>query len=135
MGNLSKFSKRMKTLGKRIETNANKEAIQLGSLISQTVILATPVDEGTARANWFATLGVPERFADFNAADPSGQLTISRNDASIQKQTEQTIYITNNLPYIKRLNDGWSAQAPAGYVEAAVDVAKKKMKEIRLLKK
>lgn len=29
-------------------------------------------------------------------------------------------YIMNGLPYAKRLNEGWSKQAPAGWVELAV---------------
>ena len=34
-----------------------------------------------------------------------------------------SIYITNNVPYIDRLNNGWSQQSPAGFVDKAVQVA------------
>ena len=29
-------------------------------------------------------------------------------------------FITNNLPYIKRLNEGWSKQAPAHFIEQVI---------------
>jgi hypothetical protein len=32
----------------------------------------------------------------------------------------QTIWILNGLPYIERLNEGHSQQAPAGFVETAI---------------
>jgi hypothetical protein len=35
------------------------------------------------------------------------------------------MHITNNLPYIVRLNQGYSAQAPAGYVEQGVLAARR----------
>lgn len=35
------------------------------------------------------------------------------------------IYITNNAPHIERLNEGWSAQTPAGFFERALVAARK----------
>lgn len=132
---LNDFARRIKRHGIRIEANANKEVIQLGGLVSQTVITATPVDEGTARGNWFATVSAPRRSADEKVKDPSGSNRITQNAAAMSARLSgQAIYITNNLPYIKRLNEGWSAQAPAGYVEAAVRTARAAIKRIRLLK-
>lgn len=136
MASLNDFAKRMRILGQRIEVNADREAIALAGLISQTVILATPVDTGRARGNWFASVSIPRLKADFGATDRSGQARISSNSAAIaQRGNDQTIFITNNLPYIKRLNQGHSAQAPEMFVEKAVAVAALHLKEVRLLKK
>lgn len=33
----------------------------------------------------------------------------------------QTSYIVNGMPYAERLNQGWSTQAPAGFLELAVE--------------
>ncbi len=30
------------------------------------------------------------------------------------------LFLSNNVPYISRLNDGSSGQAPAGFVQAAI---------------
>ena len=136
MGNLKDFAKRMKAHGRRVEANSNKEAIKVGGLIAQTVTLATPVDQGTARGNWFASLGSPNLKADEAFHDKSGRTTISIAKQTISKKlSEQPIYISNNLPYIKRLNEGHSAQAPSGFVEKAVLVGKNHIRTARLLKK
>lgn len=136
MANLKQFAQRMKILGKRIEVNADKETITLAGLISQTVILATPVDTGRARGNWFASISTPKLKASFIATDPSGQARISGNSAIIsQRGKNQPIFITNNLPYIQALNQGHSAQAPAAFVEIAIATASAHLKSVRLLKK
>jgi hypothetical protein len=41
------------------------------------------------------------------------------------KKPGQSIYVQNNASYIKRLNEGSSTQAPAGFVEAAILFARK----------
>lgn len=137
MADLNKFSKRMKQIARRIEVNVDKGVVKLGSLIQQTVITATPVDTGRARGNWFASLGSPRLAADENSKDLTGAGRISSNDAIINSRgADQSIYITNNLPYIKRLNEGSSQQAPAGFVEKAVSTARRALRnEIRLLRK
>ncbi len=48
------------------------------------------------------------------------------------KKPGQKIYITNNLPYIRRLNDGYSKQAPAGFVERAVLIGRKMRKNFKI---
>ena len=134
--NLEQFAKRIKQHGRAVEVNANKGVIQLAALVSQTVISATPHDQGVARANWFATMGFPKSSFDLELKDFSGVETISKNNRIIAgRLPTQSVYITNNLPYIKRLNEGHSGQAPAGYVETAIKTARAAAKKLRLLKK
>lgn len=123
------------TIG-RINVQSEAEAIEkLTSLISRKialdvlsrVVLATPVDTGRARANWQAEVGSAPT-TELQTTDKGGGSTISQGSANIATH-EQTpfseINIVNNLPYIGRLNDGSSTQAPAGFVESAVDAAAK----------
>jgi hypothetical protein len=135
MSNPSRAASKLRKLGKKIEVNANKNTIKLASVIQQTIILATPVDTGRARANWQATVGVPfKRVLD--EVDETGSKTISENDSNISKRKfKENIYISNNLAYIKRLNDGYSAQAPKAFVEQAIKTAKTAVKDMRLLTK
>lgn len=135
MAKLSDLPRIMKKYGDAVVKNTNAETIKLASIVNQTVITATPVDTGRAKGNWFATLGIPRLFSDYDSKDQAGSNQISKNDSVISNKTEgQSVYITNNLPYIKRLNDGYSAQAPAGYVEAAVRAANAAAGQIRILK-
>lgn len=110
-------------LGEGIEKRARANAIKMASMILQSVVIATPVDTGHARANWQVGIdGEPSE--ELAQEDKTGQATISAGNAVLQtKQPGQTIHIANNVPYIKRLNEGWSAQAPSGYIEKAINTA------------
>lgn len=126
MSSLKGFSKRIRLRGKAVELNAEKLIRKIALAVDQTVVMETPVDTGRARLNWQVTLDSP---AVGTLAEPSSPgageaaaLAQGRAVAAAYKRG-QAIYIVNNLDYIGRLNDGWSAQAPAGYVEAAVMVA------------
>lgn len=119
----------MKKAGQRVADNADRLIRRCALATDAAVVLATPVDTGRARANWQVELGEPaagvigdlkDKKAQF---DRSGQSTISQGSEAIKGYKSGTsINITNNLPYIERLNDGWSAQAPSGFVEKAVQV-------------
>jgi hypothetical protein len=70
---------------------------------------------GRARANWQVSFGAPDS-SELNARDKNGGATISRGTAEIQAVTipYRTIWIFNNVPYIVRLENGWSKQTPPG---------------------
>lgn len=134
MSDLDGFSKRIKDIAQSITTNVDKEVIQAGILVQQAVILATPVDTGRARGNWLASLGLPIE-SPSEREDQSGHVTVSENNSIITgRKTGQNIYITNNLPYINKLNNGYSAQAPAMFVEKASQVAITYLKNTRVVK-
>jgi len=89
------------------------------------IVLKTPVDTGRARANWFTSVGSPSANVT-EATDPSGSATISSAIGPISKAVGNVLWITNNLPYIYRLEfEGWSKQAPAGMVRVTInDIAR-----------
>lgn len=76
---------------------------------------------GRARANWDLTLGRPSRTVT-TITDKNGVTTIHRGLAPLAAwKADDTIYITNNLPYIRALEyEGHSKQAPAGMVRITV---------------
>lgn len=87
----------------------------------------TPVDTGWARANWIPSLGGEP------ASTPSGSRTsVATAEAALQagkgsllgyKLFNGPVFITNNVPYILKLNEGTSDQAPKGFVQAAITAA------------
>lgn len=81
--------------------------------------IKTPVDTGNARWNWWCSVGN----IDYkNESHMSLAVDWSRaNTAFISVKAGDTLYISNSTPYIKRLNEGWSKQAPARFVEMAVE--------------
>ena len=97
---------------KKMETLIKKSVFDLTSAI----ISNTPVDTGRARANWQVSFNKPIE-DKLDTLDKSGNVTISKaNDKILNNKVPTTYYITNNLPYIMRLEYGWSKQSPAGMV-------------------
>lgn len=97
----------------------------------------TPVDTSRALSNWVVGIG---------AVDPSfigpwspGFAGSTRSQSIVQTvaiaklllkdlKPGQSVFITNSAPYIRRLNNGYSAQAPAGFVQAAVILARRALR-------
>lgn len=76
----------------------------------------TPVDTGHARRNWVPSVASPfEGIALSNAEHDAGVAVVIRF-----KLGDGALYLSNNVPYVPRLNLGWSKQAPAGFIEAAI---------------
>lgn len=93
--------------------------------VTALLVKDTPVDTGWARANWVPSIGAPrERTAGTRAAAEAGQVDLApqvRGQAEVAGyKLGPAIFISNNVPYIKRLNSGSSRQAPAGFVQSAI---------------
>lgn len=83
----------------------------------------TPVDTGWARANWIPQIGKPADAAvGDNESVGVAQAAQSQGEGQLAfyRLNSGSVYITNNVPYIMRLNDGYSKQAPSGFVQAAI---------------
>jgi len=90
----------------------------------------TPRRTGWARSNWVPSIGTPKDLdgtppPEDQAAGPVRQRDAAREAGIAAIVTSYRlslgrIYITNNVPYIRRLNDGHSKQAPAGFVQGAI---------------
>lgn len=88
----------------------------------------TPVDTGWARANWVPAIGSPVT-KDLSGVRPTEQ---NASSAAAEQQSalghvltgyrlaRGKVFISNNVPYIVRLNEGSSKKAPAGFVQAAI---------------
>jgi hypothetical protein len=72
---------------------------------------------GRSRGNWQVSFSNPND-EETGVIDPSGSTAISSGTATIVglSQPFSVIWIFNNVPYILRLENGWSQQAPAGMV-------------------
>lgn len=110
---LQKFAKKV---GGKTETVIRRVAYDAFS----RVIRKTPVDLGRARANWIPLVGkIPTGTID--TLDKSGDATIAKVAAESKNFKPGTIfYLVNNLPYINRLENGWSQQAPSGMVQTTM---------------
>lgn len=88
------------------------------------IVMGTPVDTGRARGNWQASIGSAAG-GEVIGSDKSGGTTIAKAQPDIENAPGTVFYISNNLPYIYRLEfEGWSQQAPAGWVRYSIERAK-----------
>lgn len=108
--------------------------------LARELILATPVDEGTARSNW--QVGVTPSASPRAAYSPGSHLGISEsgnassaiaaaNAAVDAAPSGSTLFVSNPVPYIDILDQGHSRQAPRGMIRRALAVA---MAEVRRVK-
>ena len=118
---LRDFEAALRRLAEREIPAAVAEASRgLARDVLEGVVLRTPVRSGRARANWRVGLARPPEGV-LDAADPDGRAAIARGVAAIARARPfETIWITNNLPYIGMLEHGSSNQAPRGIVAATL---------------
>lgn len=134
MATLAQFNLRISKIAKDVELNANTVKKKVAIAIDQVVTLATPVKTGRARANWRVGIGSPVQ-GTTDAEDQGGQATVQAAKAKINTaDSDDDIFISNSLPYIGELNNGSSAQAPAGFVEKAIQKGVAVVKNSRLIK-
>lgn len=90
----------------------------------ERVVMRTPVRTGRARGNWQVAITAPSRRV-LDMSDPSGRETIERGRRELASvKIPPRIYITNNVPYIERLENGYSRRAPRGMVGITLEEIK-----------
>lgn len=111
--NLNKLCERAKD---KAHIVVRKTAFELQGMM----IDMSPVDTGRFRSNWAVGLGAINTSTDA-APDKTGDAAKGRAQAALQGwKPGQTIYLSNSLPYARRLEMGWSQQAPSGMVRLTV---------------
>jgi hypothetical protein len=112
-----------------MQRRASARAVQTALTIVGDLAYHTPVDKSTALSNWQVTQGAPavgtikahypgEKGSTFGSS--AAKVLELAKGVLARKRAGVKIYITNNLPYIRPLNDGHSKQAPAGFIERAI---------------
>lgn len=96
------------------------------------VVFASPVDTGRFRGNWQVQQGGAAT-AVLERADPSGSTTMAAGEAVIARATiDAPLWLTNNVPYAGRLEDGHSEQAPEGVLGITVERIRSQFGRTRL---
>lgn len=137
---LKGLAKEMDRKARSIPVNVRNGLKRTVLAIDQVLVTSTPVDTGRARSNWIVGSGPSTKAIDAyskgeggstggdnaNAALAQAKAFLDANDISV-------IYISNNLEYIQYLNEGSSAQAPAGFIEAAVQAGIDAVRSMKVL--
>ncbi len=135
-------SQSIKRLAQKLPAEINSKMVREMAISGTTeVVRATPVDTAQAKNNWITTLNQPsdEVFdKEGYEFEDSGQVAIDTlvNVSDLfDSKTDKSIYVANNLPYIIRLNNGYSDQTESpGYIQRAIEeglnAARKKYQKI-----
>jgi hypothetical protein len=121
--NVNEFTQEVDEANPRVRRQLVKLQVDLTVRFVEIVAELTPFRTGHAQANWIASHSSPDTAENFD--EPSSVDEISRRARRALRGTKfgETTYGQNNAPYISLLNDGSSAQAPAGFVETAIAIA------------
>lgn len=133
---MASFAKSMQARAGKIPGRADQITRQIALAADRAVVMATPVDTGRARANWQATIGAPATGTVNGAPGKGASVAAATSQASAViagYRSGQVIFLTNNLPYIVPLNNGHSKQAPANFVESAVESVRRAARRARLI--
>ena len=79
------------------------------------LVMVTPKDTGFASNNWILSIGAPAEIT-VPLGGPGAALAALGTVTGLQP-----IFITNNVEYITALDDGWSPQAPKGFVKITLN--------------
>lgn len=115
------FALNVQRFVEKAKGNANIVVRKLGIEMTKRIIQRSPVDTGRFRGNWVVSINAPAVNLDASVTDPTGETTLARETAKLATfEVGPSIFITNSLPYAKRLEYGWSKQAPTGMVHITV---------------
>lgn len=108
-----------------------REMVALTLEVTANLREDTPVDTGWAAANWVPSVGSqaadpPQLPGRANPGDVVSALArAGEGEAELlgYRLSQGSTFVTNGVPYIQPLNNGSSAKAPAGFVQAGVERA------------
>lgn len=133
----------LEDLGRALVREAKEDVPQALRVTSSTLLRevfrglveTTPVLTGRARRNWKPSVGAPDTEVVYPQPEvpidpapvtgypmtPEESARVTAAVAALRVAEPGTpAYITNSVPYIGKLDQGWSAKAPAGIVDVAI---------------
>lgn len=120
VSNGSVFSAQIAEFVARAKGNADLVVRKVALDMFSRVIEKTPVDSGRAKSSWLVAINsIPT--GDPGTIDKSGAPSFARVNAEVVGlKAGDTIAMTSSLAYSRRLEYGWSKQAPEGMVRLTV---------------
>jgi hypothetical protein len=133
VGDVRQFRLELDKMARQLEGQALAFQREVTLALFEAVVFRTPVGNpsrwqrprkgyvgGQARRNWRLAVGLPNP-AVAPGTDPSGSAAIAAAAGVLGGLREPTsLWLSNPMPYIDRLENGWSRQAKEGIVGIAV---------------
>lgn len=89
--------------------------------LAERIVRTCPVRTGHTKANMRVAVGNTVGAGVLRGRDPSGNATLAQMRAVIDRSAANSMLtFYNNVPWMSRLENGWSRQAPLGVFRIAV---------------
>lgn len=125
---MSKWSIPIDRLAKKAGEDIEKVGRFATFQLFNAVQLRSPVDTGRFRGNWqFGKDTIPA--GALSRLDTTGTLAQQEALRALSSPLGGVAYFVNNLPYARRLENGYSQQAPIGMVRISVREFSKYVRE------
>jgi hypothetical protein len=126
MANNAQFFRSIKAYINKAAAEGEKDTRRVGLAGLKGVMVKTPVDKGTARANWNVAIDSIDRST---SSESSGQAKKSIDPAKFNEGSKtiqtvkpgQTINISNSMPYINKLEYTNHSQQGSGMVRRTIE--------------
>lgn len=120
MSNGSIFAAQVAAFAQRAKGNADLVVRKIALDMFSRVIQKSPVASGRFKSSWVVAINsIPTD--DPGTIDKSGDPSIVRVNAAVTElKAGDVITMVSNLSYSRRLEFGWSKQAPAGMVRLTI---------------
>lgn len=114
---MSSWSVPIDALAKRTKARVEDVARSATHRLFRSVVLRSPIDTGRFRANWNVSFGAPDYTTTPSTDESRGLTEVGK---ALRMPVGGVVYLSNGLPYGRRLEHGWSRQAPSGMVRLSV---------------
>lgn len=123
---MSKWTLDLTKYANGVKARIKKVRVNYAFALYSSIVKKTPVDTGRARANWNISVGN----VDSSITEETKKSGLKHKESEINPSGDESIFISNNLPYITTLEyggyskksktgktvNGYSKQAPNGMV-------------------
>ncbi len=133
---ITQFQADLKKFAAKVQQDIVEVTVDTAVAVAAAVVGDTPRDTGTARANWNFSIGAPDLSVKPQRTYDEYAKPVSNEEAAVIARSRaeevfgvlrgqgtarvEPLYVSNALFYIGLLNEGTSQQAPAAFVETAV---------------
>ena len=114
---MARWSTPIAALAEKAKLDVETVAKKVTADLFTAVVLKSPVDTGRFRANWNVSVGAPDYTTTTSTAKGRGVTEAAR---AATLDIGGVVWLANGLPYARRLEFGWSKQAPTGMVRLSL---------------
>lgn len=121
------FAAQVRAHAEKADRRTSHVIRSVGLEFLNVVMTGTPVDKGQARFNWFPTKGAPkDGWESFEGGGEAASSAVTMRGLETftpsNVDTGGVFWITNNIPYIVRLEQGHSTKGQAFFARAVANV-------------